>query len=174
MNDAEFLRAHIRDIPDFPKAGIVFRDITPMLATPAAFARAVAALAAMAPVHATHVAAVEARGFIFAAAIAVQLQKPFVPLRKPGKLPYETATVDYELEYGTDSLAMHIDAVSADSAVFLVDDLLATGGTLAAAVELMEKCGAAVAQIACVIELTALNGAARLPQHIPFASIVQY
>ena len=174
MEDAAFLRGYIRDVPDFPKAGILFRDITPLLAAPPAFARAVAALTSLAPDETTHIAAVEARGFIFAAAVAAQLKKPFVPVRKSGKLPYHTITADYALEYGDDSLAIHTDAVGADSAVFLVDDLIATGGTLAAAARLIAQCGATVAQIACLIELADLGGAARLPQNTPFASIIQY
>lgn len=165
---------YIRAIPDFPKPGILFRDITPLLASPEAFREAIAQLAAHyrdAGIHA--VAAAEARGFIFAAPLALELGVGFVPVRKPGKLPFDTHSFNYELEYGTDTLEMHIDGVAEGQNVLLVDDLLATGGTMQACCRLVERAGANVAACAFVIELVGLNGAARLAPH-PTFSLVQY
>ena len=164
----------IRDIPDFPKPGILFRDITPLLATPEAFRETIAQLA-------THyrgadisvVAAAEARGFIFAAPLAIELGVGFVPVRKPGKLPFDTHAFHYELEYGSDTLEIHIDGVSAGQNVLLVDDLLATGGTMLACCRLVERSGARVAGCAFVIELLSLGGAARLAPYESF-SLVKY
>ncbi len=127
------LTDYIRDIPDFPKPGIIFKDITPLLAHPPAFAESVRLLADRyrgRPIDA--IAAAEARGFLFAAPLALSLEKPLVPLRKPGKLPYRTYSLKYDLEYGSAELHMHVDGVKPDSRVLLVDDLLATGGTMQA------------------------------------------
>src|SRR5262249_44741169 len=157
------LANYIRDIPDFPKPGILFKDITPLLADPAAFRHTVELLAEHyrgRPVDA--IAAAEARGFLFAAPLALALARPFVPLRKPGKLPHKTHAFRYELEYGHAELHMHIDAISPGARVLLVDDLLATGGTMKAACQLVEQCGAAVASCAFVVELTFLQGRAKL------------
>jgi adenine phosphoribosyltransferase len=157
------LKKIIRNIPDFPKKGIVFRDITPLLGHPAAFRHVVDDIVAHyrgRPVDA--VAAIEARGFIFGAAIAYQLGIPFVPIRKRGKLPYRTRQMTYELEYGTDTIEVHEDAVRRGQNVLLVDDLLATGGTMAACCRLIESLGAKVAGIAFVVELSFLNGRQKL------------
>ena len=172
MDDA-WLKSHIRDIPDFPHPGILFRDITPLLAAPVAFKRALTALTNAAPPQVTHVAAIEARGFIFGAAVAATLKVPFVPVRKDGKLPRQTLRADYHLEYGIGSLFIHTDALAGGGEVFIIDDLIATGGSLAAAVELIKRGGGNVAASACVIELVALNGRARLSD-IPLTSLVRY
>lgn len=156
----------IRDIPDFPQPGILFRDITPLLADRDALDAAIAALAE--PFSADRidlVAAVEARGFIFGSAVARALGAGFIPMRKKGKLPAETATVYYDLEYGQDSIEVHRDAVTAGARVLMLDDLLATGGTMAAACELIEQLGADVVGVSFLIELTALNGRERLKRH---------
>jgi len=153
------LKRHIRSIPDWPKKGILFRDITPLLADPRAFAAAVDALCAgFAGVGIEYVAAVEARGFIFGAAVAEKLGAGFVPIRKKGKLPFETESITYDLEYGTDTLEVHSDAVENQAKVLMVDDLLATGGTMASACKLIEKIGGQVVGIVFLIELAALRG----------------
>lgn len=157
------LTRFIRNIPDFPKPGIQFKDITPLLAEPAAFAHCVDLLAVKYRGQAIDViAAAEARGFLFAAPLALALQKPFVPLRKPGKLPYKTLFSKYDLEYGTAELHVHTDGIAAGKRVLLVDDLLATGGTMQAAVNLVGMAGGEVAGIAFVIELAFLGGREKL------------
>lgn len=174
MNAPIDLKNHIRNVPDFPKPGIMFRDITPLLGHPAAFREAVHRMArAFAGRGITAVAAAEARGFIFAAPLALELSAAFVPVRKPGKLPFDTQAFHYELEYGVDTLEMHTDAVHAGDKVLLVDDLLATGGTMQACVSLTERCGAKVAGCAFVVELTFLKGRERLAPHEVF-SLVAY
>ncbi len=168
------LRDFIRDIPDFPKPGILFRDITPLLGSPAAFHEAVRRMAErFATERIDVVAAAEARGFIFAAPLALALNIGFVPIRKPGKLPGDTHSHDYELEYGTDTLEMHTDGISGGQRVLVVDDLLATGGTVAACCELIEKAGAHVAICAFLIELVGLGGADRIAPRETF-SLIQY
>ncbi len=153
------LEKYIRSIPDWPKKGILFRDITPLLANPAAFAAAIDALCAgFTEVGVEYVAAVEARGFIFGAAVAKKLGVGFVPIRKKGKLPFKTESVSYDLEYGTDTLEVHRDAIKPKAKVLMVDDLLATGGTMAAACKLIEKIGGQVMGIAFLIELGELAG----------------
>jgi adenine phosphoribosyltransferase len=160
------LTRFIRDIPDWPKQGILFRDITPLLADPQAFPAAIDALCApFKNAGVAYVAGIEARGFIFGAAVAAKLRAGFVPIRKKGKLPYLTESASYDLEYGTDSIEMHRDAVPSGAKVLLVDDLLATGGTMQAACRLMEKVGAEIVGIAFVIELTDLKGRERLASH---------
>ncbi|HEX2023275.1 MAG TPA: adenine phosphoribosyltransferase [Acidimicrobiales bacterium] len=164
MGDAAWLKDHIRDIPDFPKPGIVFRDITPLLADPTAFRTTVEALAD----HWTgrrvdKVLGVEARGFILAAPVAYRLSAGFVPVRKAGKLPSRIESEEYELEYGTDLLEIHGDALEPGEQVLVVDDVMATGGTAAAATRLVEKLGATVVGLAFVIELDFLEGRRRLP-----------
>lgn len=157
------LAKYIRSIPDWPKEGILFRDITPLLGEPHAFAAAVEALSAgFKDARVQYVAAVEARGFIFGAAVAKHLGAGFVPIRKKGKLPFETERITYDLEYGTDTLEVHRDAVSKGAEVLMVDDLLATGGTMAAACRLIEKIGGQIAGIAFVVELTELAGRKKL------------
>jgi adenine phosphoribosyltransferase len=160
------LAQYIRSIPDFPKPGILFRDITPLLRNPAAFREAVRRLADHYRDRAVQVvAAAEARGFIFAAPLALELGAGFVPVRKPGKLPFDTFSFHYELEYGTDSLEMHIDGLEPGQNVLLVDDLLATGGTMEACCRLVEQSGARVAGCAFLIELISLGGARRIAPH---------
>jgi adenine phosphoribosyltransferase len=157
------LRSHIRDIPNFPKEGIIFLDITPLIGNGKAFQRAIDAMAErFADRGATKVAAAEARGFIFGAPLAYKLGIGFVPIRKPGKLPYKTAQVTYDLEYGTDTLCMHVDAVEKGENVLVIDDLLATGGTAEGMVELVQNAGAKVAGIGFLIELGFLNGGERI------------
>ena len=157
------LKSYIRDIPDWPKKGILFRDITPLLAAPQAFAAAIDLLSAgFADEGIEYVAAVEARGFIFGAAVAEKLGAGFVPIRKRGKLPFKTESVSYELEYGTDTLEVHSDAVENQAKVLMVDDLLATGGTMAAACKLIEKTGGQIVAIAFLIELGELAGRNKL------------
>jgi adenine phosphoribosyltransferase len=164
------LADYIRDIPDFPNPGILFKDITPLLAEPAAFALAVESLCDhYRPEDIDVMAAAEARGFLFAAPMALRLRRPFVPLRKPGKLPHQTHALRYELEYGSAELHVHIDAVTPGARVLVVDDLLATGGTMEAACRLLEKAGGKVVGCAFLIELTALGGGEKLRPHDVFA-----
>ncbi len=153
------LKNKIRDIPDFPKPGIVFKDITPLVKDPAALRLAVHQL--LQPFlgrDITAVAGMEARGFIFGSLVAWELGIPFIPLRKPGKLPYDVQSVSYALEYGSAELQVHIDAVDSSDKVLLIDDLLATGGTAKASCDLIEKLGATVVACAFVVELDFLNG----------------
>jgi adenine phosphoribosyltransferase len=157
------LETYIRDIPDFPKKGIVFKDITPLLANAAALAQAVDELAKpFARSGVEVVAGIESRGFIFGSLVAQKLGVGFVPIRKPGKLPYKKISVSYDLEYGSDTIEIHADAVKPGQKVLLVDDLIATGGSMAAACELIEKLGGKIVAAACVIELSFLNGRAKL------------
>jgi adenine phosphoribosyltransferase len=157
------LQRYIRSIPDWPKKGVLFRDITPLLADPEAFAAAVDALCdGFAGIGVEYVAAVEARGFIFGAAVARKLGVGFVPIRKQGKLPFKTESVSYDLEYGTDTLEVHSDAIRRGEKVLMVDDLLATGGTMAAACKLIEKIGGQIAGITFLIELGELAGREKL------------
>jgi adenine phosphoribosyltransferase len=168
------LARYIRDIPDFPKPGIIFKDITPLLADPPAFQEAIHRLCEYyqnQPIDA--VAAAEARGFLFASPLAFLLNKPLIPLRKPGKLPYHTHSLKYELEYGSAELQVHIDAVVRDHRVLLVDDLLATGGTMRAGCQLIEKAGGQVAGCAFLVELTFLQGRERLQPYEVY-SLIQY
>ncbi len=170
--NASQLAAVIRDVPDFPQPGILFKDITPILAD----ARLLkAATELMAHRHVGEaidkVAAVEARGFIFGVAVAQYLDAGFVPIRKKGKLPYETIEASYELEYGAATLAMHTDAVDEGEQVLIIDDLLATGGTAAAAVSLVEQLGGVVRAVDFLIELEFLNGREKLAGHDVFAHI---
>lgn len=157
------LKPWIRNVRDFPKPGIMFRDITPLLSDPAAFRSAVQMMAdPFRDQGITAIAAAEARGFIFAAPLALELNAGFIPVRKPGKLPFDTQSFHYELEYGKDTLEIHIDAVKAGDKVLLVDDLLATGGTIGACARLIQNSGAEVAGYAFLIELAFLNGRKRL------------
>jgi adenine phosphoribosyltransferase len=157
------LRKLIRDIPDFPQPGIVFKDATPLFSDPPALEQAVEALSEHArPLEVDYVVAPEARGFILGAAIAARCGAGFIPVRKPGKLPYETRSVSYELEYGIDELHMHVDALQDGARVLLHDDLIATGGTMAAIEELVEREGAEVAGVSFLMELSFLGGRERL------------
>lgn len=171
--DSDGLRRLIRDVPDFPAPGVVFRDITPLLADSAAFSAAVDALAAPYGPDIDFVAGVEARGFIFAAPVAQRLGAGFIPVRKPNKLPWETVSQSYELEYGIDTLEIHADAVKPGDRVLLVDDVLATGGTAVAAASLLESSGATVVGLSFLIELGFLGGRSKLGQR-PINSAVMY
>jgi adenine phosphoribosyltransferase len=160
------LERFIRSVPDWPKKGILFRDITPLLADPEAFAAAIDALCAGITLEdIEYVAAVEARGFIFGAAAARKLGVGFIPIRKKGKLPFKTKSITYDLEYGTDTLEVHCDAINKGAKVLMVDDLLATGGTMAAACKLIEKIGGRIVAISFLIELTELAGRDKLGGH---------
>lgn len=168
------LTKFIRDIPDFPKPGILFKDITPLLASPEAFRETIRRMA-------DHyrgqkidaIVAAEARGFIFAAPLALELNAGFVPIRKPGKLPFSTHAFDYELEYGTDRLEIHIDGVTPGQNVLMVDDLLATGGTIAACCNLVEKLGANIAGCCFLVHLAFLKGAEKIAPRETF-SLIRY
>lgn len=168
------LENYIRDIPDFPKPGILFKDITPLLQNPAALKETVTQLSSVIDSGSiTCVAGIESRGFIFGAAVACELGVGFIPIRKPGKLPAETLSETYELEYGTDTIEMHSDAVNENDQVLLIDDLLATGGTMGAAIRLIEKAGARVAHIAFVVELDFLKGRDKLEGY-PVTSLITF
>ena len=168
------LRRHIRDIPDFPKPGILFRDLTPLLAEPRALRLAVKAMAD--PFQGKGVDCVvgtEARGFIFGAPVAIELGVGFVPVRKPGKLPHDTLSASYELEYGNDHVEMHVDAIPAGARALIVDDLIATGGTARATVELVRRAGAQVAGASFLVELGFLEGRGSLDVD-PCHTVIRY
>lgn len=168
------LKPFIRSIHDFPKPGITFRDITPLLSHPQAFRESIRQMAeAFRDARVTVVAAAEARGFIFAAPLALEFDCAFVPVRKPGKLPFDTRAFHYELEYGRDTLEMHSDAITNGDRVLLIDDLLATGGTMEACCRLAEQSGATVVGCAFLVELTFLPGRKRLAPH-RVVSLIQY
>jgi adenine phosphoribosyltransferase len=171
----EGLRGLVRDVRDFPKPGIGFRDITPVLASPEGFHAAVEGLAELArPYEAVHVLAAEARGFLFGPAVAAQLGAGFVLARKPGKLPRETVSVAYELEYGVDRLEIHTDAIGPGDRVLIHDDLLATGGTAKALCELVERAGGTVVACAFLLELAFLPGRERLAGYDVHALLVDH
>src|SRR5215212_994477 len=158
------LEKAIRNIPDFPKPGIQFKDITPVLADAQLFAKSIDLLTQnFAPGSVDAVVGIDARGFIFAAAAALKLRAAFVPVRKKGKLPYQCHEESYDLEYGSNTVAIHIDALAPGKKVILVDDLLATGGTAGAAINLIKKTGAEIVEVSFLIELGFLNGRAKLP-----------
>lgn len=159
---SQVIAAHLRDIPDFPVPGVVFKDLTPLLGEPAAFGVVVAALAQRHLGAIDKVAGIEARGFIFGAPVAHALGVGFVPVRKAGKLPGEVVAQTYDLEYGTATIEVHADAVCAGERVLLIDDLLATGGTADAAWDLLEGLGATVRELAVLVELSFLHGRSRL------------
>lgn len=168
------LAAKIRDVPDFPKEGIVFKDVMPLIADPEYFAETIRRLAEWTrPREPDLVFGAEARGFIFGGALAYELEAGFIAARKPGKLPWETVEATYELEYGTDSLHVHRDAVTPGARVVVLDDVLATGGTARAKVELVERLGGTVVGVVFVIELTFLNGRDRLSGY-DVHSLIQY
>jgi len=164
VNDTDRLHALIQEVPDFPEPGIVFQDLTPVLADPQGLRDAVEGLVAGAP-DCDLVAGIEARGFILAAPVAWRLRCGFIPIRKPGRLPRATIRHDYELEYGTDALEIHDDAVLGGQRVLIVDDVLATGGTAAAACALVEEAGGVVAGVSVLVELAFLDGRAKLVGH---------
>jgi len=171
---AEEIASAIRNVPDFPKAGIQFKDITPVLADARLFSGSIDLLTdGLKPGMVDAVVGIDARGFIFAAAAAVKLEAGFIPIRKKGKLPYQTHEEEYELEYGTATVAVHVDALKPGNRVLLLDDLLATGGTAAAAAALVKKLGAEILQISFLIELGFLRGREKL-KHYPVSSIVVY
>jgi adenine phosphoribosyltransferase len=167
------LRDYIRDIPDFPKPGVVFKDISPLLADGNAFSSSVSELACMMPQDVDIIVGIEARGFIFGSALAQQTGLGFVPVRKPGKLPGEIHQIEYELEYGFDALEIHRDALSTGHKIVIVDDLLATGGTARATVDLVRQLGAEVSACLFAIELTFLNGRDVL-NDVPIRSLISY
>jgi adenine phosphoribosyltransferase len=170
---AEIERA-IRNIPDFPKPGIQFKDITPVLADAGLFSGSIDLMTDhFKPGMVDAIVGIDARGFIFAAAAAVRLQAGFVPIRKKGKLPYQTHEQDYDLEYGTATVAVHVDALNPGSRVLLIDDLLATGGTAAAAAALVHRLGAKILEISFLIELSFLQGRKKLKDY-PVRSLVVY
>jgi adenine phosphoribosyltransferase len=172
--DVQWLRSLIRDIPDHPEPGVVFKDITPLLADPKGLAVTVAAIVdTFGGVGIDHVVGIEARGFIFGAPVAHALDAGFVPVRKPGKLPWQTRGVEYALEYGTDRLEMHLDALEPGNRVLVVDDVLATGGTAGAAARLVEQSGAVVVGLAFVIELGFLGGRGKLGER-EVVSLVEF
>jgi len=172
--DTRVLSGAVRDVQDFPKPGITFKDITPLLADPMAFSSAVDAIVVrFGRGSIDRVVGIEARGFIIAAPVAYHFGAGFVPLRKPGKLPYDTLSESYDLEYGQETLEVHTDAFSEGDRVLIVDDVLATGGTARAAIDLVERTGAVVAGLAFVIELAFLDGARRLEGH-DYVSLLQY
>lgn len=174
QDDPLGLKRHIRDIPDFPTKGILFRDITPLLQHGPAFRAAIQALAARH--HGTRpdaVVAIESRGLIIGSALALELGVGIVPVRKKGKLPHKTFRASYTLEYGHDTLEIHQDGLQKGARVLLVDDLLATGGTMGATIQLIEQCGGRIVELAFLIELTALDGRRRLTPH-PIISLVRY
>ena len=168
------LKEFIRDVPDFPQPGILFRDITPLLSAPEAFRESIVRLADHYRDRSIDVImAAEARGFIFACPLALELHVSFTPVRKPGKLPFDTHSFHYELEYGTDTLEIHTDGIAPGQNVLIVDDLLATGGTVEACCHLVKRSGANVMGCAFLIELEGLAGAKRLSEHECF-SLLKY
>jgi len=167
------LRDYIRDIPDFPKPGIIFKDITPLLADGAAFCASISALAEHVPQDIDAIVGIESRGFLFGAGLAQQGCVGLVPVRKPGKLPADVHAIEYELEYGVDRLEIHRDALSPGHKVVVVDDLLATGGTVRATVDLIQKLGAEVVACLFVVELAALGGRGRIAD-VPVHSLITY
>lgn len=168
------IRAAIADIADFPKKGIVFKDITPVLGDPELLGHSIDLLAApWIDAGIDYVAGIEARGFIFASAVAIKLNAGFIPIRKPGKLPGETYSQSYDLEYGTDTVELHKNSIKSGAKVLLIDDLLATGGTAAAAIKLLGQCDCTVAGVSFLINLTFLNGEEKLAG-TPVNSIVSY
>lgn len=163
----------IRDVPNFPKPGILFKDITPLLQSPVGLRETIEGMAKMVdPATYDRVVGIESRGFIFGTALAHHLNKGFIPIRKPGKLPWKTASESYQLEYGTDRIEIHIDAVEGGKRVLMVDDLLATGGTMEAALKLVRRIGGVPVACAFVIELTFLPGREKLGG-VPVHSLIQ-
>lgn len=171
----EFIKSKIRDVLDFPREGIVFKDITTVLSDPLAFKHAVDLLAKhYQKQRIDYIAGIEARGFIFGSALAYKMEKGFIPIRKPGKLPSKTERMSYELEYGTDSLEIHVDAVEPGKRVLIVDDLLATGGTAEAAIKLVKKIGGVIVGIAFVVELEFLKGREKLPDDCKITRLISF
>jgi adenine phosphoribosyltransferase len=174
MRDVSRIKAAVRDVPDFPKAGIVFKDITPVLADGALFREVIDLFAdSLSGKGVTKIVGIDARGFIFASAVAYKMGVGFVPVRKKGKLPWKTYAAEYDLEYGSAIVELHIDAVSPGEKVALIDDVLATGGTAAAALRLLRECGADVVNAQFLMELAFLDGRKNLGE-TPVDSILIY
>jgi adenine phosphoribosyltransferase len=168
------IERYVRDVPDFPRKGIVFKDITPLLQSAAGLKHAIEGLAEATSAHAYDlVCGIESRGFIFGTALATHVGKGFIPIRKPGKLPWKTATESYDLEYGQDTIEIHVDACSGKKRVLMVDDVLATGGTMGAALKLVRKIGGVPVACAFVIELSFLSGRKKLGD-VPAHALVRY
>lgn len=168
------LKCLIRDIPDFPKPGILFRDITTLLRDPEGLRYAIDCMSEKCqPLQPDCIVGMESRGFLFGVPLAYQLGVGFIPVRKPGKLPAACHSIEYELEYGTDRLDMHKDAIEAGKRVLIVDDLIATGGTAAATAQLLQQAGAELVGFCFVIELPELGGRQKLPQ-VPIVSLIEY
>ena len=169
------LRAWIRDVPDFPKPGILFRDFTPMLLDPRGWQQMVRQLSAICEqLQPDVIVGIESRGFLVGSALATALSLPFAPVRKPGKLPGAVHGIDYSLEYGSDRLEIHADGLVGDPRVLVVDDLLATGGTAAATGELVTIAGGRLAGFAFIVELEGLQGRSRLPDGVPVEALIRY
>lgn len=172
---ADWLKSKIRDIPDFPKPGIVFKDLTTLLKDNEAFKYVIDAFAEKFAAHnPKYIAGIEARGFILGPAIAHRLNVGFIPVRKPGKLPHKVVKESYQLEYGSDTLEVHEDCVVKGDRVVLIDDLLATGGTAGAAYSLLNKVGADIVAFGFVVELGFLNGRSKMPSNLDVFSIIEY
>jgi adenine phosphoribosyltransferase len=174
MSVEDTIKEHVRDVPDFPKPGILFKDISPLLATPKAWKEVCDALAKPFQGQVACVAGIESRGFMFGIAVAERLGVGFVPIRKPGKLPWKKVRESYSLEYGQDALEIHEDAIAKGKQVLIVDDVLATGGTAAAAVRLVERVGGKVAGVAFAIELGFLNGREKLGKDRRIHALIKY
>jgi adenine phosphoribosyltransferase len=173
-NAVELLRSRVRDVPDFPRPGIVFKDITPLLGDPVAFSRVIDEMVVeLGRGTVDKVVGIEARGFIVAAPVAYHMAAGFVPIRKSGKLPWKTEEQQYELEYGTETIALHSDSIARGERVAIVDDVLATGGTALAAADLVERLGGTVVSMAFLIELAFLKGRERLEKY-DITSLLQY
>ena len=171
----DLIKSKIRDVADFPREGIVFKDITTVLRDYEAFKHCIDLLAKhFEKQKIDYIAGIESRGFIFGSALAYKMGKGFIPIRKPGKLPSQTERVSYELEYGTDSLEIHTDAIEPGKRVLIVDDLLATGGTAEAALKLVKKIGGVVIGIAFVVELEFLNGREKLPEDCQITRLISF
>lgn len=169
------IRSMIRDVPDFPQPGVLFKDITPLLANPELLAQSIdGMIEATGITQVDKVVGIDARGFIFGALIAERLGAGFIPVRKKGKLPWQTRGVDYALEYGTNSVEMHLDAIAPGETVLLADDLLATGGTAGAALQLIHEAGAKLLASTFLIELSFLHGRDKLQQHGPVHALITY
>lgn len=169
------LRAAVRDVPDFPAPGVVFKDITPLLSDGALFRRTIDALTeTVAGQGVSKIAGIDARGFIFAAAVADRLGCGFIPVRKKGKLPWRTEGVAYDLEYGSNHIEIHADAVAPGERIWVVDDVLATGGTAAAAAQLVQRLGGDLAGMTFLVELEFLNGRQKLPTGVPVTGVLAY
>jgi adenine phosphoribosyltransferase len=172
---AAWLKTKIRDVPDFPKPGIIFKDLTTLWADAEAFKFSTSVIAEQCKKwNVQRIAGIEARGFIVGAAVAHELNVGFLPIRKSGKLPYKTESITYDLEYGTDSIFVHVDAATKGERIVIVDDLLATGGTAAAAIKLVRKIGAEVVGVAFIVELGFLTGRRQLEQNVPVLSLIDY